>query len=48
VGVETCSMEFSGSVPKNGIAVSCEDFEKAKQVVDQYHDAMKELIKLPL
>ena len=31
-----------GSVPKNRIAVSSEDFEKAKQVVDQYNEAMKE------
>ena len=30
-----------GSVPKNRIAVSSEDFEKAKQVVDQYYEAMK-------
>jgi hypothetical protein len=30
-----------GSGPKNRIAVSSEDFEKAKQVVDQYYDAMK-------
>jgi hypothetical protein len=31
-----------GSIPKNRIAVSSEDFEKAKQVVDQYYEAMKE------
>jgi len=31
-----------GSFPKNRIAVSSEDFEKAKQVVDQYYEAMKE------
>jgi hypothetical protein len=31
-----------GSVPKNRIAVSSEDYEKAKQVVDQYYEAMKE------
>ena len=30
-----------GSFPKNRIAVSSEDFEKAKQVVDQYYEAMK-------
>jgi len=30
-----------GSVPKNRIAVSSEDYEKAKQVVDQYYEAMK-------
>jgi hypothetical protein len=31
-----------GSVPKNRIAVSSEEYEKAKQVVDQYCEAMKE------
>jgi hypothetical protein len=31
-----------GSVPQNRIAVSSEDYEKAKQVVDQYYEAMKE------
>ena len=31
-----------GSVPKNRISVSSEHFEKAKQVVDQYYEAMKE------
>ena len=31
-----------GSVPKNRIAVYSEDYEKAKQVVDQYNEAMKE------
>ena len=31
-----------GSVPKNRIAVSSDDAEKAKQVVDQYYNAMKE------
>ena len=31
-----------GSVPKKRIAVSSEDYEKAKQVVDQYYEAMKE------
>jgi hypothetical protein len=30
-----------GSVPRNRIAVSSEDFVKAKQVVDQYYEAMK-------
>jgi len=30
-----------GSVPKNRIAVSSKDFDKAKQVVDQYYEAMK-------
>jgi hypothetical protein len=30
-----------GSVPKNRIAVSSKDVEKAKQVVDQYYEAMK-------
>jgi len=31
-----------GSFPKNRIAVSSEDYERAKQVVEQYYDAMKE------
>ena len=30
-----------GSFPKNRIAVSSVDYEKAKQVVDQYYEAMK-------
>jgi hypothetical protein len=31
-----------GSVPKTRIAVSSKDFEKAKQVLDQYYEAMKD------
>ena len=36
-----------GSVPKKWIAVSREDYEKAKQVVEQYYEAMKEWTNKP-
>ena len=35
-------LDTVGGIPMNRIKVSSEDYEKAKQVVDQYYDAMKE------
>ena len=34
--------DSKGCFPLNRIMVSSEDYEKAKQVVDQYYDAVKE------
>lgn len=35
-------LDTIGGIPMNRISVSSEDFEKSKQVVDQYYEAMKE------
>lgn len=34
--------DSGGGLPINRIIISSEDYDKAKQVVDQYFDAMKE------
>jgi hypothetical protein len=34
-------LDTVGGIPMNRITVSSEDHEKAKQVVDQYYEAMK-------
>ena len=34
-------LDTVGGVPINNITVSSEDYEKAKQVVDQYYDSMR-------
>ena len=35
-------LDTMGGIPINRITVSSEDYEKAKQVVSQYYEAMKE------
>ena len=34
-------LDTVGGIPLNRITISSEDYEKAKQVVDQYYEAMK-------
>ena len=35
-------LDTVGGIPMNRITVSSEDYEKAKQVVEQYYEAMKD------